>query len=223
MKLHSKDLIPYFTLPLWNQQKLELIDRCIAPNALINTTFQSGMGPQVLKEAYSKTFEALSSISFETFELITTNERVIYRWQCQATHSQDLFGFKPTQLPITFEGITVIQLNENQITEFLSFTDLLRILLNPSARLTDKTLPHHIIKTIYELTGVKMTKREIECLELWLKGFSIKQTARLLGGLSTRTIQTFRENIKRKLNVNSYQKLLALVHNMGLLSALLRY
>lgn len=223
MKIHSKDLIQRFTLPIWNQKKLELIDTYLASDALVNTPFLCGTGPQILKDSYVSTFYGLTDISIETADLITTEDRVIYTWHCRASHTQTLFGFKPTQAPVSFQGITVIQLHHGLITEFTSYSDLLRVMIKLPKRLNSESLMSDIIRTIREITGVKMTKREIECLELWLKGFSIKQTARTLGGLSTRTIQTFRENIKRKLNVSSYQKLLALMHEMGLLTTLLQF
>lgn len=223
MKIHSRDLIQRFTLPIWNQQKLDLIDTYMASDALVNTTFLCGTGPQALKDSYLSTFNGLSEISIKTTELMNTEDRVIYTWHCKASHTKNLFGLRATQAPVSFQGITLIQLHHGLITEFISYSDLLRVIIKLPKQLNSENLMNHIIQTIRETMGVKMTKREIECLELWLKGCSIKQTARSLGGLSTRTIQTFRENIKRKLNVSSYQKLLALMHEMGLLTILLQF
>ncbi len=53
-----------------------------------------------------------------------------------------------------------------------------------------------------------------------MKGFSIKDTAKLLGDLSCRTVQTFRENIKRKLNVDTFQQLFSLIQNTGTMTIL---
>jgi DNA-binding CsgD family transcriptional regulator len=41
-----------------------------------------------------------------------------------------------------------------------------------------------------------------------------------LGDLSCRTVQTFRENIKRKLNVDTFQQLFSLIQNSGIMTIL---
>lgn len=75
----------------------------------------------------------------------------------------------------------------------------------------------YLINLVREATGKRLTIREVECLWFWLKGFSIKNTAKILGGLSSRTIQTFRENIKRKLDVDTYQELFNVIQTSGIL------
>ncbi len=75
---------------------------------------------------------------------------------------------------------------------------------------------------IRTITHQKLTRREIECLSLWLHGFSIKETARLLDDISIRTVQTFRENIKKKLQVKTYQQLFEQIQKLGLMTFFLR-
>jgi DNA-binding CsgD family transcriptional regulator len=74
-----------------------------------------------------------------------------------------------------------------------------------------------IMLAIQNATRQKLTRREIECLYLWLNGFSIKGTARSLDNISIRTVQTFRENIKRKLKVKTYQELNYMMQVFGLM------
>ncbi len=74
-----------------------------------------------------------------------------------------------------------------------------------------------IMLAIRTATHQRLTRREIECLRFWLNGFSIKETARSLDGISIRTVQTFRENIKRKLQVKTYQQLFQSIQACGLM------
>ena len=38
-----------------------------------------------------------------------------------------------------------------------------------------------------------------------------------MGGLSARTVQTYRENIKKKFNVYSFQKIVSLIQTQGIM------
>lgn len=77
-----------------------------------------------------------------------------------------------------------------------------------------------VIATLKNTTGRRLTTREVECLSLWVKGFSIKDSAKLLGDLSCRTIQSFRENIKRKLNVETFQQVFSIIQSSGVMGML---
>ncbi len=74
-----------------------------------------------------------------------------------------------------------------------------------------------IVPIIRLTTGTKLTPREIECLGFWINGFSIKQTARALDNISIRTVQTFRDSLKKKLGVKSYQQLFQYVQQLELM------
>lgn len=78
-----------------------------------------------------------------------------------------------------------------------------------------------ICLALKKLTRFPLTRREIECLGTWIKGCSIKESARRMGGLSERTIQTYRESIKKKFGVYNYQQVLYVIKNNGLLPLLL--
>ncbi len=60
--------------------------------------------------------------------------------------------------------------------------------------------------------NVNITPREMECLQLIIKGFSAKMVANKLF-LSVRTIETHLDNIKRKLNCTSKEQLIEVAFN----------
>lgn len=61
-----------------------------------------------------------------------------------------------------------------------------------------------------------LTKREIICLSLWLKGISLKKCSLILQ-ISDRTIETHRYNILKKLNLKNKQALITYLELKGLL------
>ncbi len=224
MSINAKDFINQFVLPLWKEKTLEVIDTFISPNADIQTTLLTGLGPNALKNNVQKTFQAFSAFEFSVKEVIQQDKHIIYKWTGKGIHIGEVLNIQPTRQNITFSGLVLGTIQGNFVTSYHSFSDMPRVLHAVSTTTqTEKTIEascsstEYIISKIKDHTGKKLTKREIECLKLWLQGFSIKQTAKILGNLSCRTVQTFRENIKRKLNVETYQKLFNLIYHNGMM------
>lgn len=65
----------------------------------------------------------------------------------------------------------------------------------------------NIINAKYALDGANLTLREVQCLRLLQQGKTAKQTAKILH-LSSRTVESYLENIKSKLNATNRVDLL---------------
>lgn len=228
MRISWEDLTHQFVLPLWTEKALTVVDNFVAPAADIRTTFSKGSGPKVLKQNLEKTFKIVSSFEFTIHETLPHENKFIYKWSGKVTDNNITFNIQSSREKIVFSGITALEIDGRFITHYHCFSDLPQVIPQVQYSPLTGTSPQvfsedleNIITTIKHTTGKRLTKREIECLSLWLKGFSIKETAKFLGNLSHRTIQTFRENIKRKLNVETYQQLFNLVYKNGLMALLL--
>jgi DNA-binding CsgD family transcriptional regulator/predicted ester cyclase len=214
MCTRAEEIAAEFLLPLWNEKSIEIIDDFVAPTADIKTTFFSGQGPGILRQNVQYTLNAFSSFELKMDEIIPHHDKCIFKWSGTAIHTGPVFNIQPTGKKIVFSEIVSGEIQGNSIVSYHSFSDIPRILAH-----TDP-MPLNInyaINTIKVMTGKRLTTREVECLHLWFKGFSIKDTARTLGGLSHRTVQSFRENIKRKLNVETYQQLYSLIQKSGIM------
>jgi len=212
-----------FVLPLWRDKRLDVIDRFIDPVADIQTTFLGGKGPKALKQHAQETFNAFSSFQFTIEDVVQQKNQLIYKWHVRTIHSGTILNIPPSGQTIIFSEIVVCDIEDGMITKYQSFTNIPPVLnsvirpLNPDfLNGIDRDIIS-LISVVKDTTGKRLTTREIECLGFWLKGFSIKQTAKALGGLSSRTIQTFRENIKRKLHVENFQQLFSLIQQCGIM------
>ena len=225
------DMTNQFVLPLWNQQALDVIDCFVSPAADIQTTFLVGQGPKALKDYVQQIFKAFSAFEFRIQEILALNQQLIYKWNGNAIHSGPVLNIAPKGEKIGFSGIISMEMTKGIITSYHSFSDIPRVISLIHSRSTGKKYSEifpdlfsfekeMVISILKNITGRRLTNREVECLSLWIKGFSIKDTAKLLGDLSCRTVQTFRENIKRKLNVDTFQQLFNLIQNSGIMSIL---
>ncbi len=226
----------HLILPLWRDRDLAVIDKYFVKNAEIRTTFLTGKGPNALKESIQETFYAFPVFDLTLEELVQQNNQITYKWSARAEHNGTILNIKPTGKEMRFHGIVYGEIKGKMITRYHSFSNIPQILyshldqalLNQFPQQTlllnhenyEKELSQ-ILFSIAKVTGACLTRREVEALNFWVRGYSIKETARQLGGLSAKTIQVFRNNIRKKFAVPSYRKLFDLLQKNGLLSLFL--
>lgn len=227
-----------FVLPIWNNQKLEVIDQYIAPSADIRTTFLTGKGPAAMRESIIDTFSAFPVFEMNVEAIVQQGPLVTYKWSAFAEHRGCILNIKPTGKRLQFHGIVYgeIDLNNDLITQYHSFSNIPQILYSSVQQTVTEPFPTHVVLldhenyekeisdllfTIAKITTVRLSRREAEALNFWLRGYSIKETARQLGGLSVKTIQVFRDNIRKKFNVTSYHQLFDMMQQTGILSLFL--
>lgn len=233
-----EELTQNFVLPLWNQQNLSNIEKYIALQADIQTTFLIGKGPKAMRDSVEETFKAFPIFSIRVEEIIQQGSKVTYKWFAEAEHQGIILNIQPTHKKMHFHGLVYGELDlENKlVTQYHSFSNIPQVLYSHVEQSHAEAFPNHgvlldhenyeketsdVLFNITKITGVRLTRRETQCLNFWLRGYSIKATARQLGGLSVKTIQVFRDNIRKKFNVGSYQELFNLTQQNGLLSLFL--
>lgn len=69
------------------------------------------------------------------------------------------------------------------------------------------------------INGIKLTIREIETLSLWISGVTSKTAGKILG-ISSKTVESYRENIKYKLRVYNKEQLFTHLEKHGVLQQL---
>lgn len=233
----TEELTQSFILPLWNDRKLEVIERYVAPDAEIRTTFINGTGAATLRKSIEETFIAFPTFKLTLEEIIQQGERVTYKWSAMGEHKGSILNLPVTGKEMLFHGIAFGTVKSGQIIQYHSHSNIPQTLYSYLEQLENKTLfptetillSHEnyekeisdIIFSVVKSVNVRLTRREVECLYFWLKGYSIKETARQLGDLSSKTIQVFRDKIRKKFEVNSYRNLVALLQKKGLLTLFL--
>lgn len=86
--------------------------------------------------------------------------------------------------------------------------------LEPPASAKGCSLPSYneqeLFSSLKNILNPSLTYQEIRCMALWLNGYSIKESAYYLG-LSHKTIEVYRKNIKDKMGVHHKHQLIELM------------
>jgi DNA-binding CsgD family transcriptional regulator len=83
--------------------------------------------------------------------------------------------------------------------------------LRSSNHITDRELLNHLLHDIGILhKRYKITKREWQCIQMLKLGKTAKETGQIIG-LSRRTVESYFDNLKKKINLNSKSNILSVI------------
>ena len=82
-------------------------------------------GSQQVLQAFNT---ALPDHNTEVKDEIVTEDRVVYRWETRGTHDGDFFGVPPTGKQLLSRGMTIIKVENGQITELWEAIDILGLM-----------------------------------------------------------------------------------------------
>jgi steroid delta-isomerase-like uncharacterized protein len=119
MALDNKAIVRRLYEDVWNDRKLNLIDKLFAPSHALDepTTSGSQMGPAAYKEQVNRFVAAFPDLHLEIDDLIGEKDKVVLSWVISGTHTGDFMGIPATNKKVSFEGITIIQIAGGKILD----------------------------------------------------------------------------------------------------------
>jgi predicted ester cyclase len=72
-------------------------------------------GPNEFKDARRQMLSALRDLVVSIDDLVDQGNKVVVRWNARAVHGGGGFGIAPTNMPVSFRGITWIELKDGMI------------------------------------------------------------------------------------------------------------
>src|SRR5262249_9522000 len=111
---------------LWNQKKIDTIDRLFAadgmPHGLTGDTMK---GPEGFRTFYSNFSAAFPDIHIDVLRTIVQGEFVVAHNRATGNHAGDTLGFRATGRNTVFEGVTIVRVVDGKIVEGWNFYDFL--------------------------------------------------------------------------------------------------
>jgi steroid delta-isomerase-like uncharacterized protein len=94
--------------------------------------YHDAMGnPHPLDEAIAMRrtiIEALSESTMSIEDTIMTDEKMLFRWRSEGTHTGDLLGVPATNARISIRGVTIIHVTHGRVKEMWDYVDLLGVM-----------------------------------------------------------------------------------------------
>ena len=111
---------------LWNQKKIETIDRLFAADGIAHGLSGDVMkGPEGFRPFFSTFAEAFPDLHIDIVRAIVQGEFVVVHTHVTGRHEGHTLGFAATGRNATFEGVTIARIVDGKIAEGWNFYDFL--------------------------------------------------------------------------------------------------
>jgi steroid delta-isomerase-like uncharacterized protein len=115
---------------VWNERRLEYLDRLIAnTHALMEPTVSgAAVGPAAYRRQVERFLAGLPDLKFTVDETISEGDKLVVYWTVTGTHRGELFGVAPTNKTVNVCGVTMHQIADGKILESTVIWDRLGLM-----------------------------------------------------------------------------------------------
>jgi len=115
---------------VWNERRLEFIDKIIAKShALGDPTLSGGaVGPSAYRRQVERFQKALPDLKFSIDETVSEKDKLVVAWTITGTHRGELLGIPATNKKISVSGITINQIADGKILESTVVWDVVALM-----------------------------------------------------------------------------------------------
>ena len=115
---------------VWNDRRLEFIDKLIANSHALSAPGVSGggVGPTAYRREVERYLAGFPDLKFTVDETVSEKDMLVVAWTITGTHRGEFHGILPTNKKISFSGITIHQIADGKILESTAQWDVLAFL-----------------------------------------------------------------------------------------------
>jgi steroid delta-isomerase-like uncharacterized protein len=115
---------------VWNDRRLEFIDKLIAKSHALSAPGVSGgsVGPTAYRQQVERYLAGFPDLKFTVDETVSEKDMLVVAWTITGTHRGEFHGILPTNKKISFSGITIHQIADGKILESTAQWDVLAFL-----------------------------------------------------------------------------------------------
>jgi steroid delta-isomerase-like uncharacterized protein len=125
--MNARDIVETFSEVLWNQRQLALADDLFPADfvaePIAHQPMWQGTGPDSMKHHIQEWLAGVPDLHMQTLAMLVQDHQVWSRWVITGTHRGVLYGLPPTGQPIKALGITLFEIENNQIRSLQTLFD----------------------------------------------------------------------------------------------------
>jgi steroid delta-isomerase-like uncharacterized protein len=114
-----------------NTPDLDLLDRIYSADVIVHDSSapEDIVGVAALKAYYADSHVGFPDFTIRIDETVTAQDRVVYWWTIDATHTGDLRGMPPTGRSVSFSGVAIDRIENGLIVEEWVYFNVLDLML----------------------------------------------------------------------------------------------
>lgn len=125
-----KELFGRLYHSIWNERRLEFIEKVIAPTHALGdpTVSGGGVGPKAYRRQVERFLTGLPDLEFGVDDTLSDGDKFVVVWTITGTHKGDFLGVPATNKKVSFSGITINQVADGKVIESTVIWDGLGLL-----------------------------------------------------------------------------------------------
>jgi steroid delta-isomerase-like uncharacterized protein len=115
---------------VWNERRLEFIEKVIAKTHAIGDPMLhgSGVGPAAFRRQVQRFLTGFPDLKLTVDDTVSEKDKLVVAWTITGTHKGDFLGVPATNKKVTFSGITINQIADGKFIESTVIWDGLGVL-----------------------------------------------------------------------------------------------
>ena len=125
MSQQNEALVRRWFEEVWNQRRDATIDELVTPESVCFADEGPIRGPEEFRERMYRPFlAAFPDLRVEVEALIAQGDSVAVRWVATGTHHGEGLGCPPTRRPVTFRGMTWVEVRDGKLRDGWQTSDI---------------------------------------------------------------------------------------------------
>ena len=117
MEERNARIIELYVEEILNKGNLTVADSIIGDNFLDPASVAGEKGPDALKRVISYFRSTFPDLKVTINEIVTDQDKVVWKWTAQASHQGEIFDIPPTNKMVTFSGIIIDKIHDGKIVQ----------------------------------------------------------------------------------------------------------
>lgn len=123
-----KKIAEEYANKIWNDKDISTIDKLVHQNVVIHSLLGDFHGTKAMKDIVQAWLKGFPDLQVYNDIVISENDIVSIQWRANGTHQGEFKGRQPTGKPVSYSGVTVYRIKNNQIIEYWAYLDMQHLL-----------------------------------------------------------------------------------------------
>lgn len=123
-----KEVAEGYANKVWNDKDITFIDKLVDQDVVIHSLLGNFYGIKAMKEVVQRWLKGFPDLTVNNELIISENDLVSIQWSAKGTHKGEFKDKKPTGKPVSYSGVTIYRIKNDQIIEYWAYLDMQHLL-----------------------------------------------------------------------------------------------
>jgi steroid delta-isomerase-like uncharacterized protein len=123
-----KEIAEEYANKIWNIKEIDAIDTLVHNDVIIHSAIGDFHGRNHMQQVVRTWLNAFPDLHVSNDIVISENDLVSIQWRAKGTHTGEFKGLAPKGNQISYNGVTVYRIQNNQIVEYWAYINMQHLL-----------------------------------------------------------------------------------------------